>query len=636
MNYFQIQDAKIPLSLEPIPDLGDVLLVILPFVWTEGPIGGIHILQAACRQSGLIAPVLYSNLHFLSLINGELHRLIASDDYYLMNERLFARAAYNTPSQVGHIRRNLQANYIPDHLWPPGVAVTDDFISSILSPFRDRFRQVDWERLEDLSGQWVEVMAAQIVQKGYPIVGCSTTHGGLAAAVALLKSIKEKAPQVITILGGALCEAEMARGILSLQTPIDYIFSGEGDISFPILIQEILHGKFPDKKILYGSEVERLDESPIPDFQDFFSQRAFFFPQPVKKDKTFGIPYETSRGCWYRRCTFCGLMGLREGYRKKSPDKIIKDLTQLTRRFPVQRIYFTDNMMTPQYYETLFPRISAEVGPLELLFEIKARITWPQLLTLRQAGTIFLQAGIESLSPSLLERMDKGVSLAEVLQLLRFARSLNMELKWNILFGFPGDRSEEYRQMLELLPYLRHLQPPRILLPVRICRDSRYHLHPDEFGITNLRPAAVHREILPQGSRTEDLAYFFLGEYPSDIFHDTQLLLSLKHSFQDWQDAWNTFRYLPLDTSVPRLHITRQTTDVYILEDSRGTTGNVLQTPLNREQALFLLHSCPLAQCKEKQLQRALAAHWGIVIQGMFIPLSTADKSLLEESELMK
>jgi hypothetical protein len=39
-------------------------------------------------------------------------------------------------------------------------------------------------------------------------------------------------PNLITILGGANCQGDLGRGLLSLLDNIDHIFSGESEITF--------------------------------------------------------------------------------------------------------------------------------------------------------------------------------------------------------------------------------------------------------------------------------------------------------------------------------------------------------------------------------------------------------------------
>ncbi|NIM10494.1 MAG: RiPP maturation radical SAM protein 1 [Candidatus Aminicenantes bacterium] len=634
MNIKEAERKIVTLSLEGVLEGGDVLIIVSPTVWSISPIGSIHLLQAVCGRAGITTRVLYSNLHYLSLTGADLHKAIASEDYYLMEERLFASAAFGLPSQGRRMQEILESGWVPEHLCPKNKPIPDEFISAVISPVRDFCRAVDWECLESLTIQWLRAMAEQIVKKRFPIVACSTTHGGLASAIAFLNTIKKMDPHVITIIGGGYCREEMAEGIQSLKSSVDYIFSGEGDITFPGLAKQILAGRFPGEKIIYGEELKNLDENPLPDFQEYFDQKKSFLEDESgsgTKLITPYIPYETTRGCWFGRCTFCGFREDKNLVRTKSPEKILEDLKQLCQTYSKYSIYITDNMIVPRYYKTLFPRISAELPSLRLNYEIKANMTLDQLLVFIKAGATLLQPGIESLSSSLLKRMEKGVTVRENITLLRYARSLNLDLKWNILLGFPGDQTAEYEEMLNLFPLIHHLQPPRLLLPVRICRYSRYHRSPGEFGISHLHPAEVHKEVLPPHADLGKLAYLFTGEYDTQSFDNPELLLSLLKEVQAWKRDWVTYKFLPLASSLPKLHITRKSKNEYMLEDTRGLPGKQEKMVLDRQQAGILLVARPWHPYP--QLLWALDADLGIVRDSWFIPLAAADSDLLQEFE---
>ena len=174
-----------------------------------------------------------------------------------------------------------------------------ELIPTVLLPFRERLRTIDWEDLETRTRSWLQSLACQIAEMGYRIVGCSTTFGGLTPAIALLKWIKKANPGIITVLGGSLCEGEMAEGILSLNCNVDYIFSGEGEKTFPTLVRRILSGDLPKEKIIYGEIITNLDRVPFPDYEEYFQQRKHFLLNTTSAKRSSSIPYETSRGCWF-------------------------------------------------------------------------------------------------------------------------------------------------------------------------------------------------------------------------------------------------------------------------------------------------------------------------------------------------
>src|SRR5262249_14390972 len=145
------------------------------------------------------------------------------------------------------------------------------------------------------------------------VVGCSTMFQQTAASVAMLKSVKRLRPEIVTVLGGANCEGEMAAGILSLDAGIDFVFSGESDASFPKFLQVLASGSRPPGPVIPGEPCLTLDMLPTPDFAQYYEQLEYFLPDGLLAPwEEIWLPYESSRGCWWgqkHHCTFCGLNG---------------------------------------------------------------------------------------------------------------------------------------------------------------------------------------------------------------------------------------------------------------------------------------------------------------------------------------
>ncbi len=147
-------------------------------------------------------------------------------------------------------------------------------------------------------------------------------------------------------------------------------------------------------------------------------------------------------------------------FREKSPERVILELRSLPTRDTSRRVAMSDNIMPHSYFSSLVPQLGAESLSLKIFYEQKANLSLSQVRALKKAGIVSIQAGIESLSNGLLDLMKKGVSAQQNLRLLRYARAAGVHVFWNLLWGFPGDRSEWYEQMAGFLPLLIHLQPP--------------------------------------------------------------------------------------------------------------------------------------------------------------------------------
>jgi hypothetical protein len=76
------------------------------------------------------------------------------------------------------------------------------------------------------------------------IVGFTSMFSQNVASFALARMLKEKNPKIITVIGGAACEAPMGQEIAKNFKPIDFVFSGPGLKSFLQFVRHCLDGEF--------------------------------------------------------------------------------------------------------------------------------------------------------------------------------------------------------------------------------------------------------------------------------------------------------------------------------------------------------------------------------------------------------
>lgn len=133
-----------------------------------------------------------------------------------------------------------------------------------------------------------------------------------------------------------------------------------------------------------------------------------------------------------------------------------------------------------------------------------------QLELLRAAGVWRIQPGIESLDDEVLRRMRKGLRVLQAIALLREGARLGMDIAWNILAGFPGERPEDYARMARLVPLLTHLQPPGVCSPLRFDRFSPLHSQGPAAGLVDVHafPAYAHVYDLPAAALDRPACYF--------------------------------------------------------------------------------------------------------------------------------
>lgn len=605
-------------GVSPLLGSGEVLLVVPPFAAADRPSLAMHLLQACARRAGFEAPVLYANLHFAATLGEEAYGAVCyASPYALLGERFFAASAFGRVPLGEHLERMLD----PAFLTGSPLAVDQ----AVGAPERLPLDLDQLRRLERNAGPWIESLADAVVAKGYRVVACTTTFEQTAASLALLAAVKRRAPRVVTLLGGANCDGEMAEGLVDLAPQVDHLFSGESERTFPEALAALLRAGPPPPRIVRGEPVRDLDALPTPRFAEFYAQHRAWLPDSRRAGELW-LTYETSRGCWWgekSHCTFCGLNGEGIAFRAKSPARVLGELAELLPRHGNRKVCVVDNIMPHSYFRDLLPHLAEALPGLHVFYEQKANLTLEQVLALKRAGVDQIQPGIEALSSSLLERMRKGVTARRNLTLLRYARAAELAVGWNLLWGFPGDEVEEYEATLALVPLLRHLPPPTGLSHLSIERFSPYFDDAAEFGVAALRPIGSYAAVFPPGADLRRIAYHFAGDYDCGAHRAMPVVRRLAGEVDEWHAVWKQ--------GGARLHVTRMSDSIFLLQDSRGLPGTAQSRVLDRRQAATLLVGAPAAAAGD--VAWAVEARLLVELDNWYVPLATAPPQLLLELE---
>ena len=535
----------------------EVCLVSMPYASLPRPSLALGLLKGILERDGIKTVVAHANLWFAEFVGLDLYRVCATQTptEYLAGEWTFAAAAF--PGSVEH-RDQEYLRHVGDIRGRRGQGVDADQLVHDLCTLRGA------------AEEFIDEAARRILRTGARIVGCTSTFEQHTASLALLRRIRELAPEVITMLGGGNCETDMGAATHRNFPWVDYVVSGEADGLITGLCRTVLdkgrevtadmlprgvlgpcHNRDPQRRSLPVPRAlyRDLDSLPSPSFEDYFetlaasSFRDFIRP---------GLPLETSRGCWWgdtHQCTFCGLNGSSMAFRSKSPDRVLTEIRELEERHGIGDFEVVENIFDMAYFKTVLPALAADGRSRQLCYEVKANVRREQVQALVRSGVTWVQPGIESLHTDVLKLMDKGVRGWQNIQLLKWARELGLRLSWSLLWGFPGEQDDWYRQMAEWVPQLEHLQAPGALAHLRYDRYSVYHQRAKEMGLV-LFPIRAMSYVYPlPASELSDLTYFFTpeaGPGPLDVAVGSRGgleqrrpgVFALRQAMERWRDAF--------------------------------------------------------------------------------------------------
>lgn len=552
-----------------------VLLINMPFSNLRWPNLGPSLLKGALKRRGIGCDMAYLNFDFAEMVGWEHYYWLADHFAFVLGgERLFARHYFTgLPSDE---------RYWNDVLLAADSGLTErdreDFEGTErhIEPFLDRCTGIDWSQ--------------------YGIVGFAASFQQTMPSICLAHRIKETRPAIKVIFGGAACEGEMGLELLRQFPEIDYVFLGEADLTIVPVVEQVLAGRPVDLPPgVVGREsvaglpvtaapnsasflVRDLDALPYPDFDDYFARLGRSW---LRREFDPLLFFETSRGCWWgqkHHCAFCGLNGSTMTYRSKSPRRAVEELSHLVGRYGIHKACTSDNILDHRYFRTFLPMIKEAGLDLGFVFEMKANITREQVAALLDAGLGAAQLGLETFITSALKRIDKGATALQNLQTLKWLSEPDIEVKWNILYGFPGEDPAGYAEMERLIPAICHLAPPMAVGRVRMDRFSPYFERPDAHGAVNPRPNRAFRYVYPfPPEALARLAYYFDFDY-ADGRNPADYAAGALEAIQRWQELGRTVTFRQWDRG----------DGVLLLTDTRPGAAQFQRRLTGIERAIYL------------------------------------------------
>jgi len=123
------------------------------------------------------------------------------------------------------------------------------------------------------------------------------------------------------------------------------------------------------------------------------------------------------------------------------------------------------------------------------------------------------------------------------LELMKWCTYYDINNLYNILVGFAGETTEDYRLQCEVIAKIPHFQPPYAIARARADRGSPMFTEPERHGIGRLRPSDYYRYLFPAGRfDLNKISYYFdhdgWGLLPEREYDE------IFRAVGRWQDRW--------------------------------------------------------------------------------------------------
>jgi hypothetical protein len=300
----------------------------------------------------------------------------------------------------------------------------------------------------------IQAMLNLVLAEKPDVVGISMIFNEQLPLGALLGKLLRKNHGVPVALGGS-CFADAAEHFLKWYPECaDVIIAGEGEDALKQLLTDFRAlEQVPGAVYFKDGAVQKvpktyskqIDYYGAPDFGDV-DLRRYFSPEPV-------IPLLLSRGCYWRRCTFCvhyRSAGLT--YRMHSMDFTIEMLKGFVDR-GIRNFAFIDEMISPPHFQRLAKAIK-EAG-LDIAYYALTKPTrdfaTEHLVQMAESGCKYLLWGLESGNQRVLDLMDKGSKIEDVSWVLKRAYAAGIANHVFMICGFPTETELEFAQTIKFL-----------------------------------------------------------------------------------------------------------------------------------------------------------------------------------------
>lgn len=294
-----------------------------------------------------------------------------------------------------------------------------------------------WRRVEEV----VRALPAELYG-----MSCWTANRRGVDLVA--RCIRRFHPAAHIVVGGPHA-TPLAPEVLEYYTAVDTVAVGESEDTFLELCERLearaSTGGIAGTWFREGGQIKEGPKRPSINDLDRLASPHDYFPTHILM---------TSRGCPWQ-CTFCGAETTwGRGFRGRSVPRVLDDLEQALARLPVKMVQIKDDTFTANKRRALEICNGIRERGLNFSWSCDTRVdvlTDELLRAMRLAGCERLSLGVESGSPSVLSKINKKITVEQILRSTALAKSYGIQVRYYMMLGNRGETLETFQETLRFL-----------------------------------------------------------------------------------------------------------------------------------------------------------------------------------------
>ena len=344
--------------------------------------------------------------------------------------------------------------------YPSEISIADNSMRYSVYSSEDVLKAVNNENENPYHDLFNEHIIDSMIQEDPDLVGISVTATSqVMPAFTLAKQLKEKNSALHITMGGSV----FTKLIDNLQQNhllfdlVDSFIVFEGEHALLGLIEQ-LEGKRDFSKVpnlVYKEgdrirvnepfHIEDINSLPTPDY-DGFPLDLYLSPKGV-------LPLQGSRGCYWRKCTFCNLHVDNLKFRLRNLDLVLEDMDRLKEKYGAEYMFFSDECMPVKQLDSLSSRLIEKGNNVKWMAGIRfdKGLTKDILSKAREAGCLKMVFGLESSNKRVLSLMDKGIETEITKSIIDNCDETGIAIHMYVIVGFPSETREEALETLDFV-----------------------------------------------------------------------------------------------------------------------------------------------------------------------------------------
>lgn len=422
----------------------------------------------------------YSSLltsDFISLLLSKIEKKAPSqfNTFKMLSEHLNKNS--NTPQAADILRKMLETAFSPDIYQIPYQKLNYEGIKDFILDRENNFFLYYFEKiLENITSKQADCIGIGITSDSQFAAGLTLAHilksrgaGHILLGGNYINRIKDgikKYPEFFDFYAGSILYGECETAVIDFAR---YINNETQIESVPNLMYK-KNGAVIENK---PAEPAKLSDIYPPDYSS------------LDLRKYHALPLTISRGCYWRKCSFCD-MAYSNTYSIKPVNAVIEELKENRLKYGMSFYEIIDESVPPKYLEKFSEAVIK--NNLNINFKMFARFEKefknPAILKKAyQAGLREIEWGLESGNKRILKLINKGIDLNDAAKILEISNKAGIYNQIDIFFGFPSETFEEAMDTIKFAQTNRRNIKSCSCGEFGLGRHCRIAKEPEKYGV---------------------------------------------------------------------------------------------------------------------------------------------------------